>query len=110
MRQGRGDAGDARREVGHAAKQFDVHFGPGNAPRRQALLEIFEKPRWTAQIELSVLRNPEFVEQLERKMAWSIEVLAERVSRRVAASGARGNARITAAVRPDQERDLNVRW
>ena len=47
------------------------------------------KPFWkssrkrgrTTQVEISVLGNPELVEQLEREMAWSIEVLAEHVSR-----------------------------
>ena len=56
--------------------------GPGNAQCRQALLEIIEEAGRSAQIEISVLRDPELVEQLKRKMACSIEVLSESVSRR----------------------------
>ncbi len=82
MRQGCGDAGDARRERGRGPEHFDVDPGPGNAPCRQAFLEILEEAGRTTQIEISVLGNPELVEQLERKMAWSIEVLSEHVSRR----------------------------
>jgi hypothetical protein len=81
MRQGRGDAGDARRESGRGPEHFGVDPGPGNAPFRQASLEIREEAGRTTQVEISVLGNPELVEQLEREMAWSIEVLAEPVSR-----------------------------
>ena len=54
---------------------------PGNAPCREASLEILEEAGRTTQVEISILRNPELVEHLERKMAWSIEVLSEQVSR-----------------------------
>ena len=79
MRQGSGDAGDARRKSGRGPEHFNVDPGPGNAPCRQAFLEILEKAGRTTQIEISVLRNFELVEQRERKMAWSIEVPAENV-------------------------------
>ena len=67
--------------AGRGSEHFDVDFRPGNAPCRQALLEILEEVGRTAQVEISLLGNPQLVEQLEREMAWSIEVPAEHVSR-----------------------------
>ena len=55
---------------------------PGNTPCRQAFLEILQEAGRTTQIEISAFGNPELVEQLGRKMTWSIEVLAEHVFRR----------------------------
>ena len=80
MRRGCGGAGDARRESGRGPEHFDVDPGPGNAPCRQASLEILEKAGRSAQVEISILGNPDLVEQLGREMAQSIEVLAEHVS------------------------------
>jgi len=75
-------AGDARRESGRRPEHFDVNPGPGNARRRQAFLEILEKAGRTTQIEIGILRNPDLLEYLRRKMTRPIEVLAEHISRR----------------------------
>ena len=79
MRQGCGHAGDAWRKSGREPEQFDVDPRPGNAPCRQAFLEIFEEAGRTTQVEIGILGNAKLVEQLEREMAWSIEVLAESI-------------------------------
>ena len=80
MRQSCGHTGDAWRESGRGPEQFDVDPRPGNAPCRQAFLEIFEEAGRTTQVEIGVLGNAELVEQLGCEMAWSIEVLAEPVA------------------------------
>jgi hypothetical protein len=54
--------------------------GPGNAPCRQAFLEILEKAGRTTQVEVGILGNPDILQQLRREMAWPIEVLADHVS------------------------------
>ena len=64
MRQGRSDAGDARRASGPRPEDFDVDPRPGNAPCRQAFLEILEEAGRTTQIEISVLGSLELVEQI----------------------------------------------
>ena len=57
-------------------------LGQGMPHLAKPFWKSLEEAGRTAQIEISVLRNPELVEQLKRKMAWSIEVLSEHVSRR----------------------------
>jgi hypothetical protein len=81
MRYGRGDAGDARGARGRGPEHFGVDPGPGDAPCRQAFLENLEEAGRATQVEIGVLGNPELVKQLERKMAWSIEVPAGPVFR-----------------------------